>query len=91
MKYKKPLNYKGNYKRIGKLVKSDSSMKWVPFMVKYESGTRFFGLLKKYDFAYIHPSISDLPNDFLDYKIGDKVEFYNAGEIHVKLISKLLQ
>jgi len=74
---------------IGTLVKSDSSMRWIPFMVKYQYGTKLFGLLKKYEYAYVHPWIPDLPNDISDYKIGDKVEFEFNGLIHVKLIKRI--
>lgn len=73
---------------IGTLVKSNSPMKWIPFMVKYQIGVKFFGLIKKYNYAYIHPYIPDLPEDINDYKIGDKVEFYFAGELHIKLKSR---
>lgn len=74
---------------IGTLVKSTSRMKWIPFMVRYEVGSKFFGLIKKYDYAYIHPYIPDLPKDIDEYKIGDEVEFYFAGELHVKIKSKI--
>ena len=73
----------------GILVKSNSSMKWIPFMVKYQIGKTFFGLIKKYDYAYVHPFIPDLPNDISEYKIGDKVEFEFNGLIHVKLIRRI--
>lgn len=73
----------------GTLVKSNSSMKWIPFMVKYQIGFTFFGLIKKYDYAYVHPYIPDLPNDINDYKIGDKVEFTFNGFLHVKLLKRL--
>lgn len=69
---------------IGKLVKSNSSMKWVPFMVRYEAGEMFFGLIKKYNYAYVHPSIPLLPKNLYDMKIGDEVEFYFVESTHVK-------
>jgi hypothetical protein len=74
---------------IGKLVKSTSSMRWIEFMVKYESGTKFFGLLKKYKYAYIHPYIPYLPDNLKDYKIGDLVRFQFMGELHIILLERL--
>jgi hypothetical protein len=74
---------------IGTLVKSNSSMKWIPFMVRYEIGTKFFGIIKRYDYAYVHPYIPDLPKDINTYKIGDKVEFFFDGLLHVKIIRRI--
>ena len=69
----------------GKLVKTKSPVPWCPFMVRYETGNKFFNLLKNYDYAYVHPYIPDLPSNFNELKIGDEVEFYFVGDIHVKL------
>mgnify|MGYP003354032464 CR=1 FL=1 len=75
---------------VGKLVKSTSSMKWIEFMVKYESGTKFFGLFKKYKTAYIHPYIPYLPKNLSDYKIGNIVRFqFMGGRDHVILLDIL--
>lgn len=66
----------------GILVKSDSPMRWVEFMVKYETKRKFFGLIKKYDYAYIHPLITLLPKNLFELKIGDEVEFNFLGKYH---------
>jgi hypothetical protein len=69
---------------IGKLVKSNSSMKWVPFMIRYEVGKKFFGLIKKYNYYYVHPSIPELPKNLYEMKIGNEVEFYFVEHIHAR-------
>ena len=75
----------------GTLIKSTSTVKWIPFMIQYESGTKFFGLFKKYKYAYVHPYIPYLPDNLKEYKIGDKVEFQFVGDIHVILKSRIIE
>jgi hypothetical protein len=74
-----------NIYMTGTLVESNSPLKWVPFMIRYQVSSSFFGIIKKYKYAYVHPSLDYLPKNLYELRIGDVVEFFLETEIHAVL------